>query len=69
MYEFRHVRGHIEVFLNGAFQFSADNMEEVNEELNAGQLHPKRYDDSIMDVSGNIRYGSQVEGARPAFII
>ena len=33
MYEFRYVRGHIEVFLNGEFQFSADNMKEAREEI------------------------------------
>ena len=33
MYEFRYEKGHIEVFLNGKFQFSADNMREVREEL------------------------------------
>lgn len=33
MYEFKQVQGHIEVFLNGKFQFSADNMKEVYEEL------------------------------------
>lgn len=33
MYEIRRVRDHIEVFLNGEFQFSADNMKEVHEEL------------------------------------
>ena len=33
MYEFRRVREHIEVFLDGVFQFSADNMKEVHEEL------------------------------------
>jgi hypothetical protein len=33
MYEIRWVREHIEVFLNGVFQFSADNMREVYEEL------------------------------------
>ncbi len=33
VYEFRYVKGHIEVFLNGEFQFSADNMKEVREEL------------------------------------
>lgn len=34
MYEIRWIRGeHIEVFLNGVFQFSADNMKEVQEEL------------------------------------
>lgn len=33
MYEIRRVKDHIEVFLNGEFQFSADNMREVYEEL------------------------------------
>lgn len=33
MYEIKWVREHIEVFLDGKFQFSADNMEEVYEEL------------------------------------
>lgn len=33
MYEIRWVREHIEVLLNGKFQFSADNMREVYEEL------------------------------------
>lgn len=33
MYEFRCVRGHIEVFLNGEFQFSADTMKEARDEL------------------------------------
>ena len=33
MYEFRHVHGHIEVFLDGVFQFSADNMAEAYREL------------------------------------
>lgn len=33
MYEIRRVRDHIEVFLNGEFQFSADNMREMYEEL------------------------------------
>lgn len=32
-YEFRYVRGHIEVFLNGVFQFSADTASEAQEEL------------------------------------
>lgn len=36
MYEFRWVKGHIEVFLNGEFQFSADNMREAEEELDGG---------------------------------
>lgn len=33
MYEFRQVHGHIEVFLDGEFLFSADSMKEVYEEL------------------------------------
>jgi len=33
MYEFRQVRGHIAVYLNGEFQFSADNMKEAHDEL------------------------------------
>jgi hypothetical protein len=33
MYEFRYVDGHIEVFLNGQFQFSADTMREARKEL------------------------------------
>lgn len=33
-YEFRWVRGeHIEVFLNGVFQFSADSIQEARQEL------------------------------------
>lgn len=33
-YEFRWVRGeHIEVFLNGVFQFSADSIQEAHREL------------------------------------
>lgn len=32
-YEFRWVRGHIEVFLNGVFQFSADSDREAREEI------------------------------------
>lgn len=33
-YEFRWVRGeHIEVFLNGVFQFSADSIQEALQEL------------------------------------
>lgn len=35
LYEFRNVKGHIEVFLNGEFQFSADTMKEAKDELNA----------------------------------
>lgn len=34
MYEFRHVKGHIEVYLDGEFQFSADTIQEAREELN-----------------------------------
>lgn len=33
MYEFRRVRDHIEVFLDGVFQFSADSIKEAEEEL------------------------------------
>lgn len=33
MYEFRCVRGHIEVFLDDEFQFSADTMKEARDEL------------------------------------
>lgn len=33
MYEFRQVREHIEVYLNGEFQFSADTMQEALEGL------------------------------------
>ena len=33
MYEVRRVKDHLEVYLNGVFQFSADNMMEVYEEL------------------------------------
>lgn len=33
MYEFRHVRGHIEVYLNGVFILSADTMDEAKKEL------------------------------------
>ena len=32
-YVIKHVKGHIEVYLNGQFLFSADNMQEVYEEL------------------------------------
>lgn len=34
MYEFRWVRGHVEVFSHGQFQFSADTIEEAMRELN-----------------------------------
>ena len=33
MYEFRYVKGHVEVFLDGVFQFSADTMKEAEDEL------------------------------------
>lgn len=33
MYEFRYVRGHIEVFLGGRFQFSADTIGEAYKEI------------------------------------
>lgn len=33
MYEFRYVRGHIEVYLNGVFQFSADTRKEAEDEI------------------------------------
>lgn len=36
MYEFRHINGHIEVFLDGEFQFSADTVQEAYIELKAG---------------------------------
>ena len=32
-YEFRHASGHVEVFLNGKFQFSADTMAEAMHEI------------------------------------
>jgi len=35
MYEFRYVKGHVEVFFNGVFQFSADSMEEARREIEA----------------------------------
>lgn len=34
MYEFRNVMGHIEVYRDGIFQFSADNLSEAYTELN-----------------------------------
>lgn len=33
MYEFRNVKGHIEVYFNGVFLFSADTMQEAETEL------------------------------------
>lgn len=38
MYEFRYVKGHIEVFFNGVFQFSADTRKEAEDELRGSQL-------------------------------
>lgn len=35
MYEFRWVRGHVEIFSHGQFQFSADTIEEATRELNS----------------------------------
>lgn len=32
-YEFRYVKGHVEVYLHGLFQFSADTAAEAREEL------------------------------------
>lgn len=37
MYEFRHVRGHIEVYLNGVFLFSADSLAEAQREIGASE--------------------------------
>lgn len=34
-YEIRYVRGHVEVYLAGEFQFSADTEAEAREELEA----------------------------------
>ena len=33
MYDFRHVKEHIEVYYNGEFLFSADNIEEAKNEI------------------------------------
>lgn len=33
MYEFKNVRGHIEVYLHGVFQFSADDIGEAKREI------------------------------------
>ena len=33
MYEFRNVMDHVEVYLHGVFQFSADNKREAEQEL------------------------------------
>lgn len=35
MYELRSVRGHVEVYLNGVFCFSADTRREAEEEIEA----------------------------------
>lgn len=36
-YELRHVKEHIEVFLNGRFQFSADTISEARAEIKADE--------------------------------
>ena len=33
MYDFKFVRGHVEVYLDGVFQFSADDIGEARREL------------------------------------
>lgn len=33
MYDFKYVKDHVEVYLDGQFQFSADNMSEARREL------------------------------------
>ena len=33
MYDFRNVRGHVEVYLHGSFLFSADTIEEARREI------------------------------------
>lgn len=33
-YEFRYVKGHVEVYLHGLFQFATDTFAEAREELN-----------------------------------
>lgn len=33
MYDFKYVKDHVEVYLDGRFQFSADNMGEAKREL------------------------------------
>ena len=33
MYDYKYVKGHVEVYLNGVFQFSADNISEAKREL------------------------------------
>ena len=33
MYDFKYVKDHVEVYLDGLFQFSADNMSEARREL------------------------------------
>ena len=34
-YEFKYVYGHVEVYLNGKFMFSADTVEEVQKEMDS----------------------------------
>lgn len=36
MYDFKYVKDHVEVYLDGQFQFSADNMSEARKELRCG---------------------------------
>lgn len=33
MYDFKRVKGHIEVYFNGEFLFAADNMEEAERDV------------------------------------
>lgn len=33
MYDYKYVKGHVEVYLDGVFQFSADNISEAKREL------------------------------------
>lgn len=35
MYDFKYVKDHVEVYLDGQFQFSADNIGEARRELGA----------------------------------
>ena len=51
MYEFRYVKGHIEVYLDGKFQFSADTMKEAREELeNEWNVHFDEIEAEVDDV-------------------
>lgn len=36
MYDYRYVKDHVEVYLDGKFQFSSDNMSEARRELGCG---------------------------------